>query len=176
MYITDVFGYQWLGRFLVIIGSDLRVCKSNWLHVDILRLSFIKLAYTLLISIKWSVIFLQSWTSTSYFSISTGSSVTNCRFSSIIVGYFKLSLYVVNIGNEEGTWHPPTAILVQLVHTSWRSCRTVRWFLFLSPCFHNDVYERDLFTPLLEKLELYVFGIPFSFYNLSLLNECPDFQ
>ena len=33
---------------------------------------------------KWSVIFLQSPTSTGYFSNSTGSSVTNCRFSPII--------------------------------------------------------------------------------------------
>ena len=31
------------------------------------------------IPVKWSVIFLQSWTSTSYSSNSTGSSVTNCR-------------------------------------------------------------------------------------------------
>ena len=34
--------------------------------------------------LKWSVIFLQSPTSTGYFSNSTGSSVTNCRFSPII--------------------------------------------------------------------------------------------
>ena len=35
---------------------------------------------------KWSVILLQSWTSTGYFSNSSGSSVTNCRFSPIISG------------------------------------------------------------------------------------------
>ena len=34
--------------------------------------------------LKWSVIFLRSWTSTGYISNSTGSSVTNCRFSLII--------------------------------------------------------------------------------------------
>ena len=34
--------------------------------------------------LKWSVIFLQSWTSIGYFPNSTGSFVTNCRFSPII--------------------------------------------------------------------------------------------
>ena len=77
--------HQWLGRFLGIIGWDPEVCKSNWLHVDSLRFSFIKLRYILLwIPLKWSVIILQSWTSTGYFSNSTGLSVTNCRLSQII--------------------------------------------------------------------------------------------
>ena len=70
---------------LGITGWDPSVCKSNWLHVDILRISFIKLEYVLQTPLKWSVIFLQSWTSTGYFWNSTGSSVTNCRFSPIIV-------------------------------------------------------------------------------------------
>jgi hypothetical protein len=62
--------------------------KVNRLHVDILRFSFIKLEYILQIPLKWSVIFLQSWwTSTGYFSNSTGSFVTNCRFSPIIVRF-----------------------------------------------------------------------------------------
>ena len=40
---------QWSGRFLgIIIGWDPSVCKSNRLHVDILRFSFIKLGYILL--------------------------------------------------------------------------------------------------------------------------------
>jgi hypothetical protein len=68
-------------RFSPIIGWDPSVCKSDRLHVDILQHSFIKLGYILL---KWLVIFLQSWTSTGYFSNSTGSFVTNCRFSPII--------------------------------------------------------------------------------------------
>jgi hypothetical protein len=51
---------------------------------DILRFSFIKLGYIPYIPLKWLVIFLQSWISTGYFSNSTGSSVTNCRFSPII--------------------------------------------------------------------------------------------
>ena len=75
---------QWSGRFLGITGWDPSVCKSNRLHVDILRFSFIKLGYILWIPLKWSVSFLQSWTSTGYFSNSTGSSVTNCRFSLIV--------------------------------------------------------------------------------------------
>ena len=36
--------HQWLGSFLSINGWDPSVCKSNRLHVDILRFSFIKLA------------------------------------------------------------------------------------------------------------------------------------
>ena len=76
---------QWSGRFLgILIGWDLSVCKSNQLHVDILRFSFTKLGYILWIPLKWSVIFLHSWTSTDYFSNSTSSFVTNCRFSPII--------------------------------------------------------------------------------------------
>ena len=49
-----------------------------------LTLSSFLLVYILWNSLKWLVIFLQSWTSTSYFSNSTGSSVTNCRFFPII--------------------------------------------------------------------------------------------
>ena len=75
---------QWSGRILGIIGWDPSICKSNRSHVDILRFSFIKLGYILQIPLKWLVIFLQSWTSTGYISNSTGSSVTNCRFSPII--------------------------------------------------------------------------------------------
>jgi hypothetical protein len=75
---------HWSGRFLGIIGWDPSVCKSNRLHTDIIRFSLIKLGYLLLIPLKWSVIILQSWTSTGYISNSTGSSVTNCRFSPII--------------------------------------------------------------------------------------------
>ena len=44
----------------------------------------VKLGYILQILLKWSVIFLQSWTSTGYSSNSTDSFVTNCRFSPII--------------------------------------------------------------------------------------------
>ena len=36
---------QWSGRLLSITGWDPSVCKSNWLHLDILRFSFIKLGY-----------------------------------------------------------------------------------------------------------------------------------
>ena len=75
---------QWSGRCLGITGWDPSVCKSNWLHVDILRVSFIKVGYILWIPLECTVIFLRSWTSTGYFSNSTGSFVTNCRFFPII--------------------------------------------------------------------------------------------
>ena len=75
---------QWSGRFLGIIGWDPSVCKSNRLYVDILRFSFIKWRYFLQIPLKWSIIFMQSWTSTGYFSNSTGSFATNCWFSPIM--------------------------------------------------------------------------------------------
>ena len=49
--ISQVIGYarlyQWPGRFLGITGWGLSVCKSNRLHVHILRISFIKLGYIL---------------------------------------------------------------------------------------------------------------------------------
>ena len=69
------------GDFGATTGWDPGVYNSNRLHVHILRFSFINLMYILLIPLKWSVIFLQSWTSSAYFSNSTGSFVTNCRFS-----------------------------------------------------------------------------------------------
>ena len=75
---------QWSGILLGIIGWAPSVCNSNRLHVDILRVSFIKVVYILQIPLKWSIILLQSWTSTGYFSNSTSSSVINYRFSPII--------------------------------------------------------------------------------------------
>ena len=42
------YSQQWSGRFLGIIAWDPGVCKSNRLHVDILRFSSIKLGYILL--------------------------------------------------------------------------------------------------------------------------------
>ena len=85
---------QWSKIFLGITSLDPTVCKFNRLHVDILRFSFIKLGYILYTPLKWWVIFLQSWTSTGYFSNSTGSSVTSCRLSPIIahISYFSLLL------------------------------------------------------------------------------------
>ena len=43
---------------------------------------------------KWSVIFLQSWIWTGYFSNSTGSFVTSCRFSPIICLSPTTTLYI----------------------------------------------------------------------------------
>ena len=62
--IEGIFGHK-------ITGWDPGVCKSNRLHVDVLRFSCIKIGgYILEIPLKWSVVSLQSWTS------STGSFVT----------------------------------------------------------------------------------------------------
>ena len=66
-----------------VIGWDPRVCNSNRLHVDDLRFFYTNLRYIPWIPLTWLVILLRSWTSTGYFSNSTGSSVINCRFSPI---------------------------------------------------------------------------------------------
>ena len=58
---------QWSGRFRGIIGWDPGVCKSNRLHFEILRFSFMKLGYIQYIPLTWSVTFLQSWTSSGVF-------------------------------------------------------------------------------------------------------------
>ena len=83
---------QWLGRFLGIIGWDpsvhLQVQLVTCWHPSIF---YINLRYISYISLKWLVILLKSWTSTNYFSNSTGSSVTNCWFSLIIA----LSMHVL---------------------------------------------------------------------------------
>ena len=79
----------------------------------------LKLVYILYIPLKWSVIILQSWTSTGYISNSTGSLVINCRFSPIIDTYGLSSSahdlienvlirgicgsYVVTLGSESNT-------------------------------------------------------------------------
>ena len=61
------------------------VSKSNRLHVVSFWFFFIKLRYILLhIPLKWWVIFMKSWTSTSYFSNLTGSSVASRRFSPLV--------------------------------------------------------------------------------------------
>jgi hypothetical protein len=66
-----------------IIGQDPSDSKSNWLHVDIFRCCCNSFeVYSSTDSSKRSVILLKPPTSTGgYFSNSTGSSVTNRRFS-----------------------------------------------------------------------------------------------
>ena len=61
------------GEILGMSSQNSNVFKSNWLHVVIFRVFFINLRCTL----KRSVIFLQSWTS-------TGSSISSSRFSPFI--------------------------------------------------------------------------------------------
>ena len=68
-------------KFWGIVGQDPSDSKSNQLHVDIFRFCFNHLRHILQIPLKWSAILLNSPTSTGYFSNSTGSSVTNRRFS-----------------------------------------------------------------------------------------------
>ena len=57
------------------------VCKSNRLHVDILRFPLLICDIFYRLHSNLSVNSLQSATSTGYFSNSTSLSVTNCRFS-----------------------------------------------------------------------------------------------
>ena len=85
---------------------------SNRLHVDVLRFAFIKLGYILQIPLQRSVIFLQSWSSTGYFSNSTGSSVTKCRFSMIIA--YPILRCMLSYTNDQ-----QTSPLVS-IHDTWR--------------------------------------------------------
>ena len=78
---------------------------------------FIRLEYVLWTPLKWFVIFLQSWTSTGYLSNSTGSFVTDCRFSPIIVqqwlgrflGINWLRSYCLQV-QPVTCWHPPVLL------------------------------------------------------------------
>jgi hypothetical protein len=60
----------WLVKILV-------VSRYNRVHVVIFQFFLINVRHIPQIPLKWSVIFLNSWTSTSYCSNSTGSSVTS---------------------------------------------------------------------------------------------------
>ena len=91
------------------------------------------------VKVKWSRIFLQSWTSTRYFSNSTGSSGTNCRFSLIIAPDHHLhSLSVVlpttlaNSFNTRSRWIK-AANPFQLLFSSNKlgQVRTAHIFVFL---------------------------------------------
>ena len=72
------------GRFLGMIGQNLSVSKANQLHVGIFRFFFTNVRCIPWIPSKCSVIMLKSWTSTAYFSNSTGSFVTSGRCSPFI--------------------------------------------------------------------------------------------
>ena len=72
--------YKYLEKILDIISQDLNVSKSNQLFVDIFNFIFIELENILyILLIKWRVIFLKPWTSTDYFSNSTGSPLSLSR-------------------------------------------------------------------------------------------------
>jgi hypothetical protein len=70
------------GRFLLkIIAQDSSGdAKSNWLYVDSFHLNLLIRVILYIIYLKCSVMFLESSTSTGYFSNSTGSSVTSGGF------------------------------------------------------------------------------------------------
>ena len=145
------------GRFLGITGWDPSVWKSNRLHVDSFWLSFIKLGWILQIPLKWWVIFLQSWTSTGYFSNSTSSSVTNCRFSPITgllhyIWYFfvtMITFWMTLLMNKamdtimNGGWvHLLAKTLPFLVsYSSFGSSSILRILCLLAPC---DASKQDL--------------------------------
>ena len=61
------------------------VSKWNLLHVVIFWIFFNNLRNILQMPLKWSAIFLESWTSTGCLSDSTGSLVTSSRFSPFVV-------------------------------------------------------------------------------------------
>ena len=64
-----------------IVGQDPSDSKPNRLHVHIFQFCSIHLRYILAqIPLEWSINLMESWTSTIYFSNSTGSSATNRRF------------------------------------------------------------------------------------------------
>ena len=69
-------------KFLGIVGQDPSESKFNQLHVHmIFRLCFYSFQVYSMDLLNWSAILMKSQTSTNYFSNSTGSYVTNCRFS-----------------------------------------------------------------------------------------------
>ena len=69
---------QYHGRFLGIISHNHSVSKSTWLRVVIFQF-FFKFNWSIFHTFlsKWLVIFLKSWTSTGFFSNSTGSSLSS---------------------------------------------------------------------------------------------------
>ena len=76
---------QWSGRFLGMTGREILVfaIPTGYMLTSSGSPS-LNQGIFFWIPLKWWANSLQSWTSTGYFSNSTGSSVTNCRFSSII--------------------------------------------------------------------------------------------
>ena len=141
---------QWSGRFLgMITGWDPSVCKSNQLHVDILRFSFIELGYILRIPLKCSVIFLQSWTSTGYFSNSIGSYVTNWWFSLMIdLGGAPEGRFT---HHEIGPWkmaffHGPTSMIWFLKKKAYKAFVALTTLnMILSVTYCSELHVPDYF-------------------------------
>ena len=106
-----------LGRFL---GIDPSVSKSNRLHINIFRILLINLRYIPWIPLKWWAILLKYWwTSTSYFSNSTGSSVTSGRFS-LFFGVQKPIFYL--IARDKVCVSVPIVGALISIHRAWLAC------------------------------------------------------
>ena len=127
------------GDFWAIIGRDPSVSKSNRLHINTFRLLFINSWYILYIPPKQWAILLKSWTSTSYFSNSTGSSITNGRFSLFIAWKAGKLLEAMssclraNIVHENTACGTERSFLQQLSRESSRICGSY-WSRIPSHC------------------------------------------
>ena len=75
-WVTMPFRVSVWGDFWALSGHDRSVSESNRLHVVIFRVFFVNVRYIPWIPLKWSVIFLNSCTSTGYSTRSTRSSAT----------------------------------------------------------------------------------------------------
>ena len=129
---------QWSGRFLGMIGWDPSVCKSNQLHVDILRFSFILslAAYSTYYSkmigdspdiSNFNRLFLKlNWCIRN---------LTNCRFSPIIAP-------------NMSSWNTRSPILIPTVwYGNIVPKSTSEYFLVLRWWFYNRVFESKLNGP-----------------------------
>ena len=137
---ASVLEEQWSGRFFGHNRLRSKCLQDYRLHVDILQFSFIKLGYILQSPLKWSVIFLQSWTPTSYFSISTGSSVTNCLNVSILVLMYQYWLNNINLNILEELNMLTNFMVYERVYSSpsfvWRVWETPKNRIIEVPSSH----------------------------------------
>ena len=99
------------------------------------------------IPLNWSVIFLQSWTSTSYFSNSTSSSVTNCQFSPILprAGHFSGHPQF-----SQAAQHPD--IKLRLCGWCFKNPKTVDWIAIvdISPLNSDSDWKHWHFKDLID--------------------------
>ena len=147
--------------------------QYHWLwHVGIFRFSVIYSKYIPQTPLKWSVIFLKSWTSTNYFSNSTGSSITS-KPVSLVLSWIRGSFHT---SQEPWPWscespnesvqrlsqrHPKNHVLwSQTLKCSVKSYVTgpsinnyFNDFLFMRVCTHDKIKINQ---------RLWAFGVPWS--------------